>query len=187
MFFSGAPAKRSLKTSVQFTANPQLAGRSGAISTLQPPRISVQLPVEPSRGQLAPPSARIVAADSTCSRLPSSKRNRRRPAASQPSQSRRVRNWTPCGPDGAARRARAARLSALWGRRGRWTRQRWAGPDLPPSAESGGWKGPDRRRQTGLGRSVTVEEPGQALRMGEVQATAPGHEELCARMSACGH
>ncbi len=54
---SGAPANRSRNRSDQATAKPALAGSRGATSTPSPSRSGTQRPSEPSRGQLAPPSA----------------------------------------------------------------------------------------------------------------------------------
>src|SRR5579883_2814406 len=61
MRLSGAPLKRFEKTSDQATRNPQFAGASGVISTPDRRNTSTQLASDPSRGQLAPPSASTVA------------------------------------------------------------------------------------------------------------------------------
>src|SRR5258708_13204708 len=58
---SGWPSKRSRKMPDQATAKPQLADRSGDMVTPLPARMSTHAPSEPSRGQLAPPSASTVA------------------------------------------------------------------------------------------------------------------------------
>ena len=59
--FSGCPSKRSRKMSDQATVKPELAGRSGDILTPLAASVSAHDPSEPSRGQLAPPSASTVA------------------------------------------------------------------------------------------------------------------------------
>ena len=58
---SGWPSKRVRKLSDQSAMKPQLAGRSGVTSIPALARTSTQRPSEPSRGQLAPPSASTVA------------------------------------------------------------------------------------------------------------------------------
>ena len=59
--FSGSPAWRLLKCSLQPTSKPQLDGCSGARSTPRACSQGHQAPSEPRRGQLAPPSASTVA------------------------------------------------------------------------------------------------------------------------------
>ena len=59
--FSGWPSKRSRNTSDQWATKPQFAGRSGATATPAFASASTQPPSEPSRGQLAPPSASTTA------------------------------------------------------------------------------------------------------------------------------
>ena len=61
MPLSGWPSKRSRKMSDQATVKPQLAGRSGDIVTPLAASVSTHAPSDPSRGQLAPPSASTVA------------------------------------------------------------------------------------------------------------------------------
>lgn len=94
MFFSGSPAKRSRNIVLQATSKPQLAGRKGAIS--EPPTRSsgAQAASEPSLGQLAPPSARMVTRARTVLR-PLGSSIRRPPMASQPLQVERGRSDTP--------------------------------------------------------------------------------------------
>src|SRR6516165_1343384 len=59
--FRGSPSKRSRKRLDHVTANPQFAGRSGDIATPLAASTLAHAPSEPSRGQLAPPSANTVA------------------------------------------------------------------------------------------------------------------------------
>ena len=59
--FSGWPSKRSRNTSDQLATKPQFAGRSGATAMPAFASTSTQPPSEPSRGQLAPPSASTTA------------------------------------------------------------------------------------------------------------------------------
>ena len=92
--FSGWPSKRRRNASDQSTRKPQLDGTSGATATPFSTRSSAQSPVEPRRGQLAPPSASTVASAATTSSLPGASKTSR-PSSSQPSQRRRVRNSTP--------------------------------------------------------------------------------------------
>ena len=63
--FSGCPAKRVRNTSDQAMRKPQLAGASGVTGTCACISGATQLPSEPRFGQLAPPSARIVASAAT--------------------------------------------------------------------------------------------------------------------------
>ena len=92
--FSGWPSKRSRKISDHATLNPQLAGCSGDIVTPLAASVSTHPPSDPSRGQLAPPSASTVASASTA-REPSGLTNERRPSPSQPVQRWRNANCTP--------------------------------------------------------------------------------------------
>ena len=96
MRLRGWPAKRLLKPSVQPIEKPQLAGRRGAISRPSRPRISAQLPSEPRRGQLAPPSARMVVSGSAARLVAVGLWKTRRPAVSQPRQKCLVWMVTPC-------------------------------------------------------------------------------------------
>src|ERR1700744_3257310 len=82
---SGWPSKRSRKISDQATVKQQLAGRSGDMVTPLAASVSTQAPSEPSRGQLAPPSADPGAGGSTTTG-PSEVSNVRCPALSQPVQ-----------------------------------------------------------------------------------------------------
>ena len=75
---SGWPSKRSRKIPDQATVKPQLAGRSGDIATPFAESVSTHAPSEPSRGQLAPPSASTVAPALTVN-SPSGVRNQRSP------------------------------------------------------------------------------------------------------------
>jgi hypothetical protein len=59
--FNGWPAKRPAKCVLQPTSKPQFDGRSGAEWTPRASSSGTQAPSEPSRGQLAPPSARTTA------------------------------------------------------------------------------------------------------------------------------
>ena len=54
-FFSGCPWNRCLKTSLHLASKPQLAERRGATATPFCARMSTQAPLDPRRGQLAPP------------------------------------------------------------------------------------------------------------------------------------
>ena len=88
---SGWPAKRDRKCADQSTLKPQLDGRNGVTN---PGRQAVQPASAPSRGQEAPPSARIVALG--CPRTaPSGVSNLRHPSRSHPDQRCRRRNRTP--------------------------------------------------------------------------------------------
>src|ERR1700722_18466990 len=62
---SGWPSKRARKISDQVTLNPQLAGVRGEIATPLAASTSIHPPSDPSRGQLAPPSASTAARAST--------------------------------------------------------------------------------------------------------------------------
>ncbi len=81
-----------------------MAGRKGASATPRAARMGVQPPVEPNRGQLAPPSARIVARGRSRQGTPPAVLASA-PAASQPVHSWRGRTVTPS----AASRAPHAR------------------------------------------------------------------------------
>src|SRR5262249_13224220 len=91
---SGWPANFSRNTSDQATVNPQLAGASGAVFTPAACSVSTHSPPDPSRGQLAPPSASTVASASAVTR-PSGAPNTARPDSSQPVQKCRGLKTTP--------------------------------------------------------------------------------------------
>ncbi|OIQ71949.1 hypothetical protein GALL_464300 [mine drainage metagenome] len=103
--FSGSPSKRSRKISDQATVNPQLAGLSGDIFVPFAANIFTQPASDPSRGQLAPPSASTVARASTAL-SPSGVWNSNWPLAFQPVQRWRSEN---CTPDASSRRNQARR------------------------------------------------------------------------------
>src|SRR6185437_4145413 len=94
MPLSGCPSKRLRKTSDQTTLKPQLAGLSDATVAPFAASISTHAASEPSRGQLAPPSASTVARASTV-RSPSAVRNNNRPSSPQPVQRWRSAKRTP--------------------------------------------------------------------------------------------
>ena len=62
---AAGPRSGARNISDQSTQKPQLAGASGATATPRSASSGTQSPVEPSRGQLAPPSARTVASAAT--------------------------------------------------------------------------------------------------------------------------
>ena len=102
MRFNGAPSKRRI-ASDQPTLKPQFDGLSRAMATPRAASRSTQLASEPSRGQLAPPSASTVtSAAMAASRSPCAKRSR--PAPSQPSQ-----RWRKAkrAPNASSRRSQA--------------------------------------------------------------------------------
>ena len=85
---ASAAAPRSVRgtASDHGATNPQLDGRSGAISTPAFASTSAQPPSEPSRGQLAPPSASTTASASHAHRAPRAYRTEhRRPRPSRSS------------------------------------------------------------------------------------------------------
>ena len=84
MPFNGWPSKRSRNTADQFAAKPQFAGRSCETAMPDFAMISAQPPSEPSRGQLAPPSASISASGPIVTRSGAS--NTTSPRSSQPVQ-----------------------------------------------------------------------------------------------------
>jgi hypothetical protein len=71
MRLSGVPARRLRNGCDHGTRKPQLAGRSGLIVTPASARAATQPPSEPSRGQLAPPSASTVASGRSVTIVPS--------------------------------------------------------------------------------------------------------------------
>ncbi len=94
MRLSGSPSKRSRNTADQFTSTPALAGRSGAMPMPARAMISAQLPSEPRRGQLAPPSASTVASARSVT-TPDGVSNVSAPSSPQPVQRWRGLNTTP--------------------------------------------------------------------------------------------
>jgi hypothetical protein len=86
--------------------NPTLAGRNGATAAPRAASRGAQAPSEPSRAQLAPPRARIVARGRT-RRGPSGVSKVRSPAAFQPVQVERRFSATPC-PSSRAIQARSS-------------------------------------------------------------------------------
>ena len=74
-FFNGMPANRSANSAVQPTRMPQLAARSSPTSTPARRSPATQPPSEPTRGQLAPPSASRVTSPVTSTVLPSARPN----------------------------------------------------------------------------------------------------------------
>jgi len=104
--FRGAPSWRSSNTADQSTRIPQLAGRSGSTAMPRASSNETQEPSEPTRGQLAPPSA-STAASAGISIRPSDPVNTRRPSSDHPSQRCPVRMSTPS----SASRASQARTS----------------------------------------------------------------------------
>ena len=90
--FTGLPKCRAIAAD-QWTAKPMLAGAKGASATPAPARTGAQAPSDPSRAQLAPPSANTVAPASTRTG-PSGVANSAA-APSQPCQRQPVRTLTP--------------------------------------------------------------------------------------------
>ena len=88
-------AKRLLRNSDHFMRTAQLVGTIGSISTPSACRIVTQPPSAPSRGQLAPPSARITASAAIVERAPIALWNSAWPSVPKPTQRCRVRNETP--------------------------------------------------------------------------------------------
>ncbi len=148
MFFKGWPAKRSAKIGLQATSKPLLAGSNGVTATPRPCRMSAQPPVEPSRGQLAPPRARTTTSAGTLS--PSSKINS--PSGFHPRHSLCMWNRTPW----ACRRPIQARS------RGEAFRVR--GKTRPLEPMKVGWPSPSAHAV----RSAGV----KASRTGRIQAAA---------------
>ena len=91
---SGWPSKRSRKISDHAMVKPELAGLNGDIATPLAASVSTHAPFDPSRGQLAPPSASTVARAPT-TRRPSGVWNSKWPSSFQPVQRWRSANCTP--------------------------------------------------------------------------------------------
>jgi hypothetical protein len=94
MFLTGVPAKFVANPSVQATCTPQFAGRNGFTATPAVRSTSTHVPSEPTRGQLAPPSASTVMSAAAVMTVPSATR-KRLPRSAGPSQRWRVSIVTP--------------------------------------------------------------------------------------------
>ncbi len=178
--FSGWPSKRSRKISDQATVNPQLAGRSGDIATSFAASVSTQPPSDPSRGQLAPPSASTVASASTA-RAPSGVANNRRPSSSQPVQRCRSANCTPMN---SSRRSHARSSGEALNASGKTrplepTKVGCPSASLHRRSASGG-KAVDRRRKLRHRPAVARKKCRQRLAVGQVESTPPRQQKLAA-------
>ena len=178
---SGWPSKRSRKISDQATVNPQLAGRSGEIATPFAASVSTHPPSDPSRGQLAPPSASTVACASTTRVSIGRRRTTSRPSSSQPVQRWRSANCTPIASSRRSHaRSNGEALNAS-GKPGRWSRRRSAAP-APRSIRA------TRPAETpsiaaascGIAVAVAREKCRQRFAVREIEPAAPGHQKLAA-------
>ena len=181
MPFSGWPSKRFRKISDHATVKPQLAGRNGDIATPLAASVSTHAPSEPSRGQLAPPSASTVARASTA-RWPSAFETTDCPSSSQPVQ--RCRS-TSCTPIASSRRSHARSSGDALNACGNTrplepTKVGWPNASLHARNASGG-NASIAGARCGIGRAIARQKFRQCFAVGEIEPAAPGHQKLAAR------
>ena len=158
--------------------------RNWRVAAARPPRPGRECfdpaPSEPSRGQLAPPSASTVAWASTA-RGPSGVSNDSRPLSSQPVQRGATRIARPASPAAAARRAAAARLSSPCGntRPLEPTKVGWPSASLHARNAPAGMRRSPAQAAAWPRRSGR--ESRQRLAVGQIEPAAPGHQQLAAR------
>ena len=94
-FLTGLPSACCSRCGVQSTSNPQLLGAKGDKGTPRSASAVFHAPVEPSRGQVAPPSPSTVADACWLTSCPPPASKRSAPLSSQPVQRWRLWSLTP--------------------------------------------------------------------------------------------